>query len=148
LHFEAVSASWISLEKEYYRKQVGQDLRRKADSAARNYVQLQLWTRVHVRTPEQFERWSLVVSIVLNQLCLARPLGQASYRPWETRQRPATPGQVRRMMPRVLSQVGTPARRCQRRGKSPGRALGFHPEPAPRYDVVIKGPKKPSKASG
>jgi len=107
-----------------------------------------LWTHVHVRTPEQFERWSLVVSIVMNQLCLARPLGQADYRPWEARQRPATPGQVRRMMPRILSQVGTPARRCQRRGKSPGRALGFHPEPAPRYPVVIKGPKKPLKASG
>jgi hypothetical protein len=107
-----------------------------------------LWTHVHVRTPEQFERWSLVVSIVMNQLCLARPLGQASYRPWETQQRPATPGQVRRVMPAILSQVGTPARRCQRRGKSPGRALGFHPAPAPRYPVVIKGPKKPSKASG
>lgn len=107
-----------------------------------------LWTHVHIRTPEQFERWSLVVSIVMNQLCLARPLGQAQYRPWETRQRPATPGQVRRVMPRILSQVGTPVRRCQRRGKSPGRPPGFHPEPAPRYKVVIKGPKKPSKASG
>ena len=107
-----------------------------------------LWTHVHIRTPEQFERWSLLVSIVMNQLCLARPLGQASYRPWEARQRPATPGQVRRVMPSILSQVGTPARQCQKRGKSPGRALGFHPEPAPRYCVVIKGPKKPSKASG
>lgn len=107
-----------------------------------------LWTRVHVRTPEQFERWSLCVGIVMNQLCLARPLGQATYRSWEARQRPATPGQVRRVMPAILSQVGTPARPCQRRGKSPGRALGFHPEPAPRYGVVIKGPKKPSKASG
>jgi hypothetical protein len=107
-----------------------------------------LWSHVHVRTPEQFERWSLLVSMVMNQLCLARPLGQASYRPWETRQRPATPRQVRRVMPSILSQVGTPARRCQRRGKSPGRALRFHPEPAPRYEVVLKGPKKPSKASG
>ena len=107
-----------------------------------------LWTHVRVRTPEQFERWSLVVSIVMNQLCLARPLGQAWYRPWEARQRPATPRQVRRVMPAILSQVGTPARLCQRRGKSPGRVQGFHPEPAPRYEVVLKGPKKPSKASG
>jgi hypothetical protein len=107
-----------------------------------------LWAEAHVRTPEQFERWSLVVSIVMNQLHLARALGQACYRPWEGRERPVTPRQVRRVMPAILSQVGTPARQCQRRGKSPGRAAGFHPEPAPRYCVVLKGPKKPSKPSG
>ena len=107
-----------------------------------------LWTRVHVHTPEQFERWSLVVSIVMNQLCVARSLGQANYQPWETRQRAVTPGQVRRVMPSILSQVGTPARPCQRRGKSPGRALGFRPKPATRYDVVIKRPKKPATSSG
>lgn len=107
-----------------------------------------LWTHVHVHTPAQFERWSLVVSIVMNQLCLARSLGQANYRPWETRQREATPGQVRRVMPSILLQVGTPARPCQRRGKSPGRALGFHPKPATCYDVVIKKPKEPAASSG
>jgi DDE superfamily endonuclease len=107
-----------------------------------------LWTRVHVHTPEQFERWSLVVSIVMNQLCVARSLDQANYRPWETRQRAATPGQVRRIMSRVLLQVGTPARPCQRCGKSPGRALGFHPKPKTRYDVVIKKPKEPATSSG
>jgi DDE superfamily endonuclease len=106
------------------------------------------WSRVHVRTPEQFERWSLVVSIVMNQLRLARDLGQACYRPWEGRQRPVTPRQVRRVMPSILSQIGTPAQRCQRRGKSPGRAVGFHPKPAPRYSVVLKRQKKPSKPSG
>ncbi|HZR44215.1 MAG TPA: transposase [Ktedonobacteraceae bacterium] len=107
-----------------------------------------LWAEVHVRTPEQFERWSWCVGIVMNQLLLARTLGQACYRPWESRRQVVTPGQVRRMMPVILSQVGTPASRCQRRGNSPGRALGFHPEPTPRYDVVIKEPKKPSKPSG
>lgn len=106
------------------------------------------WQEAHVRTPEQFERWSLVVSIVMNQLCLTRHLGQACYRPWEGRQHTVTPRQVRRVMPTILSHVGTPARRCQRRGKSPGRTLGFHPKPAPRYGVVIKGPKKAAKPSG
>jgi hypothetical protein len=107
-----------------------------------------LWAEAHVRTPEQFERWSLCVGIVMNQLCLARHLGQACYRPWEGRRPSVTPRQVRRVMPVILSQVGTPARRCQTRGKSPGRAVGFHPKPAPRYDVVIKRPKKPPKPSG
>jgi hypothetical protein len=107
-----------------------------------------LWVQAHVRTPEQFERWSWCIEIVMNQLRLARDLGQVCYRPWEARRHVVTPRQVRRIMPTILSQVGTPTRRCQRRGKSPGRALGFHPEPARRYDVVIKGPKKPSQPSG
>ena len=106
------------------------------------------WSHVHVRSPEQFERWSQVVSIVMNQLRLARALGQACYRPWEGRRRVVTPRQVRRIMPAILSQIGTPARRCQKRGKSPGRAVGFHPEPAPRYEVVLKRPQKPSTSSG
>ena len=107
-----------------------------------------LWTQVHVRTPEQFERWSLLVSCAMNQVCLARALGHACYRPWERQQRPVTPRQVRRVMPAILLQLGTPARRCQRRGKSHGRARGFHPMPASRYPVVIKGPKTALKASG
>jgi DDE superfamily endonuclease len=107
-----------------------------------------LWTRAHVRTPAQFERWSLLVALCQNQVLLARSLGQAQYRPWERSTRPATPRQVRRIMSSILSQVGTPAQRCQRRGKSPGRALGFHPPRAPRFAVVRKKPKVAVVASG
>ena len=84
-----------------------------------------LWTRVHVRTPAQFELWSWLLVLVMNQLYLARELGQAMHRPWESTQRPVTPQQVRRVMPAILLQLGTPARPCQPRGKSPGRAKGF-----------------------
>jgi len=107
-----------------------------------------LWTRVHVRTPAQFERWSWLVALVVNQLYLARELGQALHRPWERTDRPVTPQQVRRVMPAIVVQVGTPARRCQPRGKSPGRAKGFRPEPAARFAVVRKTLKEPLKASG
>jgi len=107
-----------------------------------------LWTRVHVRTPEQFERWSWLLALVMNQLYLARELGQALHRPWECTDRPVTPQQVRRVMPTILLQVGTPARPCQPRGKSPGRPKGFRPEPAPRFPVVWKTLKDPLKASG
>jgi hypothetical protein len=107
-----------------------------------------LWNRVHVRTPAQFERWSWVVVGVLNQLYLAREVGQALHRPWETTHRPVTPQQVRRVMPAILLQIGTPARACQPRGKSPGRPKGFRPAPAPRFSVVRKTPKLPRKASG
>lgn len=107
-----------------------------------------LWTRVHVRTPAQFELWSWLVALVFNQLYLARELGQALHRPWERIDRPVTPQQVRRVMPAILLQVGTPARPCQPRGKSPGRAKGFRPQPAPRFPVVRKAPQVPLKGSG
>ncbi len=107
-----------------------------------------LWTRVHVRTPAQFELWSWLVALVFNQLYLARELGQVLRQPWEQNNRPVTPQQVRRVMPTILSQLRTPARPCQPRGKSPGRAKGFRPQPAVRFPVVRKPPKVPLKASG
>jgi hypothetical protein len=55
-----------------------------------------------VRTAPQFERWSVVVATAMNQLVLARSLGQASYHPWERRRQVVTPRQVRRLMPAIL----------------------------------------------
>jgi len=108
-----------------------------------------LWNQAHVRTPEQYERWSLLVALAHNQLLLARDLGHAAFRPWErSSARELTPQQVRRSMSLILSQVGTPARVCKARGKSPGRAKGFHPQSAERYEVVRKRPKKEVSASG
>jgi Transposase DDE domain len=104
-----------------------------------------LWTQVHVRTPEQFERWSWVVAIVFTQLYLARERGQAQDRPWEHKDRPLTPRQVRRVMPTLLLQLGTPTRPCRPRGKSPGRAPGFRPQPAARFPVVITNTNKARK---
>jgi hypothetical protein len=106
-----------------------------------------LWTAVHVRTPEQFERWSWLVAIVMIELYLARDLGQALHRPWERKNRPVTPAQVRRMMPVILGHLGTPARPCRPRGVSPGRPKGFRPTPAPRFPVVRKHPKKGKKTT-
>jgi hypothetical protein len=104
-----------------------------------------LWTSVHVRTPEQFELWCWLVAIAFDLLFLAKDLGQAQLRPWEPKDRPVTPQQVRRAMPSILQRLGTPAKPCRPRGISPGRAKGFHPQPAPRFQVVIKHPKKPKK---
>lgn len=104
------------------------------------------WTRVRVRTPEQFERWSLVVATAHNLLVLARGLGQGLYRPWERRCTLLTPRQVRRVMATILLQVGTPTQMPKRRGKSPGRAKGARIRAAPRTPVVRKPkslPKKP-----
>jgi len=105
-----------------------------------------LWLRAHVRTSEQFVRWSWIVALAFTQLYLARPLGLQALLPWEAKGRPVTPRQVRRVMPTILSQLGTPIRACQPRGKASGRAKGFHPQPAPRHPVVRKPSKKQKKA--
>lgn len=103
------------------------------------------WTKAHVRTPEQFERWSLIVATAMNQLVLASSLGQASFRPWERRQDVFTPRQVRRCMPAILAQLDTPARVPKPRGKSPGRAKGTCVAKAERYPVIRKPKPVPKK---
>ena len=107
--------------------------------------QVLLWDEPRVRTPQQMERWTQIVACAHNQLVLARPLVTAIYRPWETRRSVLTLAQVRRAMPTILTQLGTPARPPQPRGNAPGRAKGFHPKPAPRYPVIRKTSKKEKK---
>lgn len=97
-----------------------------------------LWDIPRLSTPERTERWTQVVACAHNQLVLARPLLEGCYRPWETRRSILTLPQVRRAMPTLLRQLGTPARPSQPRGKAPGRAKGFHPKPKPRHPVIRK----------
>lgn len=143
--------SWfVMLDEAVPLPQVAQQYSRRfsQEHSYRLLKQALLWTRVHVRTPAQFARWSWLVAVVVNQLYLARELGQALHRPWERTDRPVTPQQVRRVMPTILWQLGTPARPCQPRGKSPGRSKGFRPAPAVRFPVVWKTLKTPLNASG
>jgi hypothetical protein len=83
-----------------------------------------LWDRPRLRTPEQTERWTQVVACAHNQLVLARPLAVGAYRPWEKRRERLTLQQVRRGLPTLLCELGTPARRCNlaenRRGEPKG----------------------------
>lgn len=108
--------------------------------------QVMLWDAPRLSTPERTERWSQVVACAHNQLVLARPLLVGSYRPWEARRSVLTLSQVRRAMPTLLWQLGTPARPSQPRGKAPGRAKGFHPKPRPRHPVIRKTSKKQKKS--
>jgi hypothetical protein len=103
------------------------------------------WSKARVHRPEQFERWSLIVATAMNQLILARQLGQASFRPWEHRQEAVTPRQVRRCMPAILAQLDTPAKAPKPRGKSPGRAKGACLAKAERYPVIRKPKPVPKK---
>ena len=101
-----------------------------------------LWDRPRVRTPAQFERWTDLVAAAHNHLVLARPLVAVTHRPWERAARPPTPAQVRRALPRILGQLGTPARPPRPRGKAPGRAPGTVVRRAARHPVLRKVPRK------
>src|SRR5947199_4810105 len=101
-----------------------------------------LWDEPRLSTPQRTERWTHIVACAHNLLVLARPLTEGCYRPWETRSSVPTLTQVRRAMPTLLHQLGTPARAPQQRGKAPGRAKGFHPKPRTRHPVIRKTSKK------
>ena len=105
-----------------------------------------LWDVPRLSTPERTERWTQVVTCAHNVLVLATTLVEGNYRPWENRRAVLTLVQVRRSMPTLLRQLGTPARPPQRRGKAPGRAKGFHPTPRPRHPVIRKTSKKREKS--
>src|SRR2546421_7103770 len=109
-----------------------------------------LWDEPRLSTPQRTERWTHIVACAHNLLVLARPLTEGGYRPWETRSWVPTLAQVRRAMPTLLQQLGTPARAPQRRGKAPGPAQGFHPKPRTRHPVNRKTSQKhkTSKKSG
>ncbi|HEY1350266.1 MAG TPA: hypothetical protein VGF67_11645 [Ktedonobacteraceae bacterium] len=102
-----------------------------------------MWELPRLRTPEQFERGSLLVTIVHDHLVLTRELVEVELRPWENKQREPTPQQVRRGMDKVLARVGTPARPPQPRGKSKGRSKGTKGKKAPRFPVIRKNPMVP-----
>ena len=105
-----------------------------------------LWDEPRLSTPQRTERWTQIVACAHNLLVLARPLLQGGYRPWETRSWVPTLAQIRRAMPTLLQQLGTPARAPQLRGKAPGRAKGFQPKPRTRHPVIRKTSKKPKKS--
>jgi hypothetical protein len=104
-----------------------------------------LWDVPRLSTPPRTERWTQIVACAHNLLVLARPLVKGCYRPWETRYSVRTLAQVRRAMPTLLHQLGTPAQPPQLRGKAPGRAKGFHPKPRTRHPVIRKTSKKQKK---
>src|SRR5579864_3690623 len=105
-----------------------------------------LWDVPRLSSPPRTERWTHIVACSHNLLVLARPLLQGCYRPWETRSSVRTLAQVRRALPSLLHQLGTPARPPQLRGKAPGRAKGFHPKPRTRHPAIRKTSKKQKKS--
>jgi hypothetical protein len=115
------------------------------EHAYRTTKQNLLWETPRLRTPEQFSHWTDVVSLVRNELFLARELVAAQRQPWERSVRARTPEQVRRGMGRIMAGLGTPARACQPRGYSPGWPQGRSRQPVTTYKVVYKASEPAQK---
>lgn len=97
-----------------------------------------LWTEPRLRTPEKFQTWTDILSSAYNAISIAREYHQEVRLPWAKPNVEATPQQVRAGLAPIIAKLGTPARRAQPRGKSPGRLRGAIVEKAKRYDVVVK----------
>jgi hypothetical protein len=100
------------------------------------------WTRARLGYTDREERWSWLVWLAYWQLVFAAPLARDARRPWEKPTKAGhlpTPGRVQRDYGSILGRVGSPVRPPKPRGIPLGRALGYRPEPRPRYEVVYKG---------
>ena len=99
------------------------------------------WDALRVHTAERFQRWTDLVTLTLAALVLARSCIPITRRPWETATRPPTLSQVQRSLLGYWMQILPPRPGCKPRGKSPGRAKGFHPTPKSKHPVIRKTPK-------
>ncbi len=100
------------------------------------------WTTPRVRTPEQADRWTWLVTLAYTQLRLARRTIEDVHLPWEPPQRPdrrmLTAARVRQAFPQLLVTLGTPANAPKPCGRSPGRPKGARSGRAPRFPAFKK----------
>ncbi len=88
------------------------------------------------------ESWWCLVFLAYLLLWAARPVAQATWRPWERyaahRHRSCSPSLVQRDFDRILTTLGLLLPAPQPRGKSPGRPPGTRLPPRQRHNVVKK----------
>jgi len=96
------------------------------------------WTHPQVCSVQATERWSDLMPLLSWQLWLARQDCTDHPLPWQSPQDSLSPGRVAQAFASILAAIGTPAPAPKQRGKSPGRAQGYHPSVRPRYPTVKK----------
>jgi hypothetical protein len=99
------------------------------------------WTAPALCTPEQADRWTLLVAAAYTQLRLARGVVDDLRLPWERPRDPGklTPARVRRGFRRLHATIGTPASAPKSHRAGPGRPKGSGRGPRTRYPAVKKG---------
>lgn len=100
------------------------------------------WTLPRFQEPDACDRWTLLVTLAQWQLFLARELVKDRPLPWQPVQEKPTPERVLQGLGGLFSQIDTPARPAQPRGKSPGWPKGRSRTRRERHHVVKKTKKK------
>ena len=77
------------------------------------------WTRPHLQQTQRCDRWTTLVDIAHWMLYLGRGLVQDCHLPWQKPLDTLTPGRVLQGYEKLFSQIGSPTRPVQSRGKSP-----------------------------
>jgi len=98
------------------------------------------WTIPALRTPEQADRWTTLITAAYAQLALARPLAADHRLPWERPRDPGqlSPGRIRRDFPRLRAALPPVANPRKPFGTGPGRPKGRPGRHAKRHPVIKK----------
>ena len=99
------------------------------------------WTLPRFQEPDACDRWTLLVTLAQWQLFLARELVKDRPLPWQPVQEKPTPERVLQGLGGLFSQIDTPARPAQPRGKSPGWPKGRLRTRRARHRIVKKTQK-------
>jgi hypothetical protein len=94
------------------------------------------WTLPQLATPEQGERWSDLMPFITWELWLARSITADNPLPWQKPSTQLSPGRVCQGMQNILVAIGTPARVCKSRGKSPGWPKGKPRAARAHHDLI------------
>jgi hypothetical protein len=112
------------------------------ESGIRFRKQNLMWTVPQFQLPEAGDCWSILVSLAVWILYLARDVVTDQPLPWQTVQRLLTPGRVQQSIGELFCKIGTPVRPVKTRGKSPGWPKGKVRGRRKRHFVLQKGPPR------
>ena len=104
------------------------------------------WTLPQFQRVEASDHWSVLVSLAMWMLYLARPIVQDRPLPWERPQRDLTPGRVKRGIGAIFRAITNPTSPPKPRGIPPGWPKGKPRKRRERFPVVRKHQKQPVSA--
>lgn len=102
-----------------------------------------------VRTARRSDRWLMALQLIEWQLYLARTAVREKMLPWQKPQAMGaiTPNRVIQSLPSHFSELGTPVRAVQVRGKAPGWPKGRKRSVPEKYKLVPRSRKKATRMS-
>ena len=104
------------------------------------------WDKPRLQQAGRCDRWTALVDIAAWLLWLGRDLVADRPLPWQKPLAELTPGRVLQGFDMLFTQIGTPNREPQTRGKSPGWQKGRKRAPPLRHQVVKRGKKRVHKS--